>query len=164
MGTLPHLADALPLVAVTVAIHSAGTLGILWCLHHYKAEGERRFGYVHNTAVLTFLVILLLFLHSLEVGCWALLYDANRCFPDFPTAVYFSLTTFCTVGYGDVVLDREWRLLGGLEALTGMMMVSWSTVLLLGVCSWVYSHRLNAWGLVEREEISRSNHTIPPWR
>ena len=119
---------------------------------------------MHNTAGLTCLVILLLLLHSLEVACWALLYDANHCFPDFQTAVYFSLTTFCTVGYGDVVLDREWRLLGGLEALTGMMMVSWSTVLLLGVCSWMYSHRLDAWGIGKGRDAPRSIEVIPRFR
>jgi voltage-gated potassium channel len=145
VGSIPHLAEALFLVAATVAIHSTGTLSLLWCLHHYRQTGERHFGYVHNTAILTALVILLLFLHSLEVACWATFYQVKHCFPDFRTALYFSITSFSTVGYGDVVLVEEWRLLGGLEALTGMMMVSWSTVLLLRVCSWVYTRSLDAW-------------------
>ena len=145
MGTLPHLAEALSLVAVTVSIHATGTLGILWCLTRYRETGERHFGYLHNTALLSFLVIVLISLHCAEVSCWASFYIANQCFPEFRTALYFSIITFSTVGYGDVVLNEEWRLLGGLEALTGMMMVSWSTVLLLGLCSRISSRRVEAW-------------------
>jgi hypothetical protein len=142
---LPHIIDALVVVAATVAIHSGGTLGILWCLQRYQSTAERHFGYMQNTAALTCLVILLLCLHAAEVGCWAAVYDASHCFPDYATAVYFSLETYSTVGYGDVVLNKEWRVLGGLEALTGMLMVSWSTVLLLGACGWIYSRRVTAW-------------------
>jgi len=35
----------------------------------------------------------------------------QNCLPDFLTAFYFSIVTYTTVGYGDVVLTAEWRLL-----------------------------------------------------
>jgi hypothetical protein len=162
VGTLPHLAEALSLVAVTVSIHATGSLGILWCLTRYRHAGERHFGYVQNTAVLSSLVILLISLHFLEAACWAEFYTANQCFPELRTAFYFSLTTFCTLGYGDVLLNEEWRLLGGLEALTGMMMVSWSTVLLLGVCSWIYSRWMEAWGGNWRKTAGRGTAKRSP--
>jgi hypothetical protein len=145
VGTLPHLAEALSLVAVTVSIHATGSLGILWCLTRYRETGERHFGYVHNTALLSSLVVAVICLHCVEVSCWAAFYAANQCFPELRTALYFSLNTFSTVGYGDVVLNEEWRLLGGLEAMTGMMMVSWSTVLLLGLSSRMTSRRVASW-------------------
>jgi hypothetical protein len=145
VGTLPHLAEALSLVAVTVSIHATGSLGILWCLTRYRETGERHFGYVYNTALLSSLVILLISLHCVEVSCWAAFYTVHQCFPELRTALYFSLNTFSTVGYGDVVLNEEWRLLGGLEAMTGMLMVSWSTVLLLGLSSRMTSRRVESW-------------------
>jgi len=43
------------------------------------------------------------------------------------TALYFSAVTYTTTGYGDLVLPREWRLVGGVEALTGILMCGWST-------------------------------------
>jgi len=63
--------------------------------------------------------------------------------PDFPTAAYFSLVTYATVGYGDVVLGQEWRLLGGVEGLAGILMTSWSTAILISDVQWVYK-ALNA--------------------
>ena len=48
----------------------------------------------------------------------------------FQEAIYFSLITFTTVGYGDVVIDSEWKIMAGLEAINGIMMVGWSTALM----------------------------------
>jgi hypothetical protein len=48
-------------------------------------------------------------------------------FPDFEASLYFSLTSYTTVGYGDVVPLPTWRLVGPLEAAVGVLMLSWST-------------------------------------
>jgi len=55
---------------------------------------------------------------------------------------YFSLTTYATLGYGDVLLDREWRLTGGVEAITGMLMMGWSIAIMIRLVSWVYPRRI----------------------
>ena len=47
--------------------------------------------------------------------------------PDLQTAMYFSAVTYTTTGYGDVVLPESWRLIGAVEALTGILMCGWST-------------------------------------
>jgi len=92
-----------------------------------------------------FFVMALLLLHLLEVGLWAALFQWAGCFPDFRTSVYFSLITYATVGYGDVVLNEQYRMLGGIEALVGVLMMSWSTALLIGYVQWVYSHLIGRW-------------------
>jgi hypothetical protein len=46
--------------------------------------------------------------------------------PDLPSALYFSMVTYTTTGYGDLVLPKGWRLVGGVEALTGILMCGWS--------------------------------------
>ena len=51
----------------------------------------------------------------------------------FEEAVYFSFVTFTTVGFGDVVLTPGVRLLSGIEALNGIILVGWSTALLFAV-------------------------------
>jgi hypothetical protein len=45
---------------------------------------------------------------------------------DFLDCVYFSFVTFTTVGYGDVVAQGDLRHLGGVEALTGIVLITWS--------------------------------------
>jgi hypothetical protein len=47
--------------------------------------------------------------------------------PTLHAAFYFSAVTYTTTGYGDLVLPEAWRLIGGIEALTGILMCGWST-------------------------------------
>jgi hypothetical protein len=58
--------------------------------------------------------------------------------PDLESAAYFSLTSYTTVGYGDVVLPEPWRLLGPLEAAVGVLMLGWSTGILVAAIGTIY--------------------------
>ncbi len=53
-------------------------------------------------------------LHGLVILLWASRYRW-LCFPSWKSAFYFSASTYVTVGYGDVILPSNWRLLGPLE-------------------------------------------------
>jgi hypothetical protein len=55
----------------------------------------------------------------IEIAIWAAFYFGNSLFSDFETALYFSTTSYTTIGFGDVVLPRAWRMLGGIEGVTG---------------------------------------------
>jgi hypothetical protein len=49
--------------------------------------------------------------------------------PSFSTLLYFSAETYTSLGYGDVVPHGALRLLAGAEALTGLLMIGWSSSL-----------------------------------
>ena len=66
-------------------------------------------------------------LHLIEITAWALFYVRGGAMADLPSALYFSAVTYTTTGYGDLVLPQEWRLVGAIEALTGILMCGWST-------------------------------------
>jgi hypothetical protein len=53
-------------------------------------------------------------------------------------AFYFSMVTYTTTGYGDLVLPEAWRLVGGVEALTGILMCAWSTGFFVTIVSRMY--------------------------
>jgi hypothetical protein len=57
-----------------------------------------------------------------QVAVWAASFMACGEFADFPTALYHSAVNFTTLGYGDIVMSRTWRLLGPLEAANGILM------------------------------------------
>jgi hypothetical protein len=59
--------------------------------------------------------------------------------PDLQSALYFSAVTYTTTGYGDLVLSKEWRLVGAVEALTGILMCGWSTGFFFAVVSRLYT-------------------------
>lgn len=73
--------------------------------------------------------------HLVEIMVWAVAYWWTGALADLQTAMYFSAVTYTTTGYGDVVLPGEWRLVGGVEALTGILMCGWSTGFFFAVVS-----------------------------
>lgn len=52
-----------------------------------------------------------------------------------------STVTFTTLGFGDITLDENWRLLSSFEAANGLLMFGWSTALIFAAVQWVYAGR-----------------------
>ena len=80
----------------------------------------------------------LILLHLIEISAWAVFYVVADGMPDLASALYFSSVTYTTTGYGDLVLPEGWRLVGGIEALTGILMCGWSTGFFFAVISRMY--------------------------
>jgi Ion channel len=77
-------------------------------------------------------------MHLLQIAVWAFFYAWKHGMPDLTSAFYFSAVTYTTTGYGDLVLPKEWRLVGGVEALTGILMCGLSTGLFFAVFTKVF--------------------------
>jgi hypothetical protein len=67
----------------------------------------------------------------IEAGIWASAYVQLGALETFEESLYFSLITFTTLGYGDIVLGNEWRLLASFQAANGVIMFGWSTSLVV---------------------------------
>jgi len=76
--------------------------------------------------------------HLVEIAVWAVYYAAQGAMPDLDTALYFSAVTYTTTGYGDLVLPERWRLVGGVEALTGILMCGWSTGFFFAIVNQIF--------------------------
>jgi len=116
------------LLALTVTIHAAGLSALLSGVS--SALPDRRFSPTRFWPVTWQLLRVawrLVLLHLVEIAVWALFYWWQQCLPDAESSFYFSGVTYTTVGYGDLVLPKEWRLLGPLEGLTGILMCGLST-------------------------------------
>lgn len=93
--------------------------------------------------------VLWLFLATiLEVWVWALLYLFLGAFEAVEPSVYFSTVTFTTLGFGDIILGTDWRLLSSFEAANGLLMFGWSTALIFVAVQWTYENR--AYSLTRR--------------
>jgi Ion channel len=77
-------------------------------------------------------------LHLLQIVSWGLFYAWTHRMPDLRSAFYFSAVTYTTMGYGDLVLPKQWRIVGGVEALTGILMCGLSTGLFFAVFTKVF--------------------------
>jgi hypothetical protein len=77
--------------------------------------------------------VFFLALHVFEILMWALTYLALPGLTEIETleqASYFSFVTFTTLGYGDITLEPPWRVLSGIEAMDGILLVGWTTAML----------------------------------
>jgi len=77
----------------------------------------------------------IVFLHVIEISIWGVLYDWVDAIPGLQSALYFSAVTYTTTGYGDLVLPPDWRMVGAIEALTGILMCGWSTGFFFAIVS-----------------------------
>jgi hypothetical protein len=128
------------LLALTVAIHAAGLSAML--RHASSVPSDTRFWPL--TWRLVWVAWTLILLHLAEIAVWALFYWWQKCLPDVESSFYFSGVTYTTVGYGDLVLPKEWRLMGSVEGLTGILMCGLSTGLFFAVVSKFLASRTSA--------------------
>jgi hypothetical protein len=66
-----------------------------------------------------------------QMAAWAILYRVLGLFADFEEAVYFSGVVYTSLGFGDVVIGTEQRLLAPMEAASGLMMFAIVTAVLI---------------------------------
>ncbi len=134
---------ALGLTGITVTIHAVGAVWIVLPLAGVwgPAASESPFPPIKP---LIYLVSGLLLLHLLEMAIWAGAFSLFGILPDYETALYFSLKSYTTVGYGDVLPAERWRLLGPIEAAVGVLMLGWSTGFLVAAVQRTMSGRFDS--------------------
>lgn len=122
------------LVAITVTIHASGLGIVLSHVLHSKVRPEdARFWPI--SWLLIRIAWLLIVIHLFAIFVWALFFWLAKCLPDIESSFYFSAVTYATIGYGDLVLPREWRMLGPIEGFTGILMFGLSTAFFFIVVS-----------------------------
>jgi len=99
-------------------------------------------------------VLLMLLASLVEVLVWAFTYVALGAIQGFEKALYFSMVTFTTLGYGDVVPHERWRLLASFEAANGIILFGWTTAIVIAVVQRIYFSR--------GPNISREDKRISP--
>ena len=140
---LKPLLVSVVLVAITVAIHAYGTTHWIRYLMNHFVGPDGHFKAHKALSAVTWTAVILLLLHVVEVMVWAIAYRLLlpvEQIDTFEKAAYFSVVTFTTLGYGDITLvEHDWRLLSGIEALNGILLVGWTTALLFLVVqrSWM---------------------------
>jgi hypothetical protein len=78
----------------------------------------------HGPKLLIFMcaiALLILTIITAGVWIWALTFWLLGLFATLEEAVYFALVSYTTLGFGDILLEREWRLLSGMAAANGLL-------------------------------------------
>ncbi|MFN3021913.1 potassium channel family protein [Soonwooa sp.] len=130
-------------VACNVFIQALSTLYFLKIFIPQFKRWRKKNELLTTFIMLVFLIMFFTLLHGGQCTLWAAVYYFNphiSSLSSFSESIYFSLITFTTIGYGDVVIDSEWRIIAGLEAINGIMLVGWSTAMVFAFLQVIYKN------------------------
>ena len=138
---IDRIVIALLLMFSCTIIHAVfmlvGNHAVEWRLNRFGPT-RGQFG----RAVLIWLFTLWMFLAIIiEAWLWALVYLFHTSITELPdpeTAFYFSMVTYTTLGYGDVVLTGQWRTLASIQAANGVIIFGWTTALIFYFIQRIY--------------------------
>jgi len=133
---------ALSVVAVCVVIHTVGLVLFGQFLIDKFPKLERTATMTRQVLALIFVFAVVITLHLIEASLWAVFYYVRGLFNDFETALYFSLVTYGTIGFGDVVLPQRWRLLSGIEGISGVLLCGLSAAFIFSVINALFQRRM----------------------
>lgn len=128
---LVQLILAIAMVIMTVLVHLFGLAILVRLLRSYTRAFRELI--IMPLTLLVAATIGIIAIHTLEIWLYALLYLELGTFTNFEPALYFSTVTYSTIGYGDVVMPGEWRILGAIEGAAGLIMLGWSTAFLISL-------------------------------
>ena len=121
---------AATLMVTTTLIHIEATVWVVHILEKHHTVGIARLNRSHYYWI-SVIVLMMFFVSLLEVVCWTIAYLSLGALEGFEPALYFSMVTYTTLGYGDIVLDPRWRLISSFEAVNGIIMFGWTTAIVI---------------------------------
>ena len=128
---LTQLLVASLMALVTTVTHLVGLAILVRVLRsHNRVFAELKI--LPLTLLLT-AAIGILAIHTIEIWTYAWLYDGLGCFKGLEDALYFSTVTYASIGYGDLLLPHQWRLVGAIEGAVGVIMLGLSTAFLVSL-------------------------------
>ncbi len=134
---LMNIAIASFLIVATTGIHAGGMVLVMRAI---ESQGGRWRHQLQRTRIYWIggIVLLMFIVTLVEVLVWAATYFALNAIQSFDRALYFSMVTFTTLGYGDIVLDEHWRLLASFESANGIIMFGWTTAIVFAAVRHFY--------------------------
>lgn len=85
-----------------------------------------------STVLLIGCVMMVLVLGNfIQITIWGALFVYLGEFESYRVAAYHSAVNFATLGYGDIVMSEQHRILGPMQAINGVLMVGVSTAVMM---------------------------------
>ena len=139
---IDKIAMGLVMMVLTIIIHAVfmvfGAKAAKWRRSRFDISGSE----TAKAIVISLLTVWMFLAIVIEVWLWALLYLFHpliTTLPDLQSAFYFSMVTFTTLGYGDVVHTGQWRTLASIQAANGVIIFGWTTALIFYFIQHIYT-------------------------
>jgi voltage-gated potassium channel len=121
------------MVVLTVIMHLLGLSVLIAGTNRHSRRLQTDRALIRQMLVLVGVSFGLFVLHSIEIWSYAALYYTVSATRTFEDALYFSTATYATIGYGDLVLSKSWRVLGAIEGANGVILLGWSTAFFISI-------------------------------
>lgn len=86
-------------------------------------------------------MLLLLVSHLVEIGIWGYALVWSGLVKDRAQALFFSGSTYTTLGYGSDIMPPAWNAITSVIALSGMFSIAWTTSILMNMIGMFHPHR-----------------------
>ncbi len=132
-------ASGLPLIVLTVVIHVCG-LALIGERVVRKMTGSLE----HRRFMPRFVLVMgrtsfeVTILHGIEAGIWAIAFRVLCALPNQRSAMLYSLNAITSYGHANIFLQEQWQLLGGFEALNGMLLFGLTTAFMFAIIQRVW--------------------------
>lgn len=118
------------MIAVTTFAHGIFIAAAAAILRTFVSAMHGVSRFLRDIMVLVALALWLMTAHLLKIAMWAWLYIRLDLFPSMEPALYFAAASYTTLGFGDILLPEEWRLLSGATAANGFLLFGLTTAFL----------------------------------
>ena len=142
--TLKNFLAGVPVMLLCLVVQIAV---VFWCVRYGARRSAQRADNGALLAAVRPLVVSMLALMTanvLQIALWGWLFVLLGEFDDLYPAIYHSAVNFTSLGYGDVVMNQEWKLLGPLEAANGVLMMALSAAALTAILQHVIRSQADA--------------------
>ncbi|MFM5247459.1 MULTISPECIES: ion channel [Aeromonas] len=129
-----------PVILINMLLQS---LVSVWCIRFYIKRFGERDGVLAGVLALFGIITLVMLGNLAQIVIWGALFLWLGEFNTLQEAIYHSGVNFATLGYGDIVMSPQWKMLGPLEAVNGALMIGLSGASMLAVLQHHIRKQLN---------------------
>jgi hypothetical protein len=125
---------SLPLIILNVVLHVIGLGFVNEAVVRALSGAMVRRSFMPKFAIVMGVAALLAtLLHGIEASIWAIAYLLLSALPDIKSAMLYSLSAMTSYGHANLFLEKQWQLMGALEALNGMLLFGLTTAFLFAM-------------------------------
>ena len=147
--SLMNMLVGLPMMLLCLMVQSAT---VFWSVRHYVRQTARsgsRESFFASTRPLLSVMLIMMMGNFVQIAMWGVLFVALHEFDEPYEAIYHSTVNFASLGYGDIVMSKRWKMLGALEAVNGVLMLGMTSAALMAIMGQIIKAQRRALGLAE---------------